>query len=65
MKTQSVNNKKSISIMSFVGAFALILSLSAFTGNVKKADITAIEMSSEMIMSPEEELALANEVLSP
>ncbi|WP_187696564.1 hypothetical protein, partial [Xanthovirga aplysinae] len=52
-------------IMSFVGAFALILSLSVFAGNVKEPDIAAMEMAYELILSPEEEQALANEVLNP
>jgi len=61
---QSANKSKSINIMSFVAAFALILSLSAFAGNVKKADSAAMEMAYEMILSPEEELTLANEVMN-
>jgi len=61
----SINKQiKNISIMSFVAAFALILSLSSFAGNVKKADSAAMEMAYEMILSPEEELALANEVMN-
>ncbi|MTI32659.1 hypothetical protein [Xanthovirga aplysinae] len=65
MKIVSTNQLKPISIMSFIGALAFIVSFSAVAGNLKKVDTTSKEMAYEMILGPQEEFALANDALSP
>ncbi|MTI33394.1 hypothetical protein [Xanthovirga aplysinae] len=65
MKIESTNSLKPFSNMLFFGALALTLSLSSYAGVTKKADSAGISIAYEMILSPEEELALASEAMSP
>ncbi|MTI30720.1 hypothetical protein [Xanthovirga aplysinae] len=51
--------------MSFLGTLVLLVSISTFAGTMKKGDPLSLEIVNEMILSPEEEMILANEALSP
>ncbi|MTI29409.1 hypothetical protein [Xanthovirga aplysinae] len=50
--------------MLFLGTLALSLNLSSINSGVKKPDTLTMELSHEKILSKEEEIRLANEVIN-